>query len=127
MGASYDAPRRSLPVGVAIISILIGLLAVLLLVASLVLFLFGGYLYFHDVAYFGSSLLGAVLLLIFSIVLFVVALGLWNLELWALVLSIVVVGILWVEDVVAGRLISLGGVILVLLLVYLIAVHRHFH
>ena len=126
MGAVGYYPRRERPLGVAILAVLLGLFAVVLLIASLLLFLFGGYLYLHDVAYFGTSLVGAALLLLFAIVLFVVATGLWDLELWALVLSIIVVGILWLGDIVAGRILTLGSLILVLILIYLVAVHREF-
>lgn len=123
--AAYPPPR-TLPLGVAILAILIGLLGVLLLAASILLLIVSGYGYFHDLAFFGVSFLGGLLLLIFGIVLLVVAVGLWRLELWALVLSIIVVLISLLGRLVAGPILSLGTLILVLLLVYLVAVHRHF-
>ena len=120
------APGRHLPIGVAIIAVLMGILGFILLVVGILLLVgfaigtAGGF------AVFGTGLEGVVILIIVSIVVLAVAFGLWNLELWALVLAIIVVGALWVLDVIGGQLISLGSLILLVLLVYLIAVHRNF-
>ena len=119
-------PARTLPLGVGILAVLLGLVGVLLLVASLLLFALSGLAFFHPFAFFGVTLLGAILLLIFGIVLLVVAVGLWRLEMWALVLALVVLLILLVERLVAGPILSFGTVVLALLLVYLVAVRRHF-
>ena len=123
---SYSSSPNNLPLGVAIIAVLIGLFGVFLLVISVLLFLFTG-LIPHSTAYFGVSLIGELLLFIFGVVLLVVATGLWDQELWALVLSIIVIGFLFVGDLLNGTLLTLGGLVTLLLLIYLIAVHRHFH
>jgi hypothetical protein len=118
--------RRTLPLGVAIISVLIGLLGIFLLVVGVILLVYGAAGALEGLAYFGASAFGGILLLVLAIILVAVATGLWNLELWALVLSIIVVGGLWILEIVSGHLISIGSLILFLLLVYLVAVHRNF-
>jgi hypothetical protein len=123
---NYVEPARTLPLGVAILAVLIGIVGALFLIASILLLLFSGVVYFHAAALFGYSLLGAILLLIVGIILLVVASGLWHLELWALVLSIIVLLVLLANNVVQGAIISLSTLVLALLLVYLVAVHRHF-
>ncbi len=127
--ATYVPNARTLPLGVAILAILIGIFGAILLVASVLLFLllaahigFGA----TPFAYFGVSLLAAVLLLIFAVLLLVVASGLWHLEMWALVLSIIILGILWISDVVSGKLLTVGSLVLLALLVYLVLVRNHF-
>lgn len=116
---------RSLPLGVAILAVLIGLVGLLYLFLGVVV------LFLHLAAsgflpHFGGGVLGALVLLVIGIVLLLVARGLWDLELWALVLCILVLGALWVGDLLEGAWFSLGGLILLVLLVYLVAVHRHF-
>ncbi|HYK92725.1 MAG TPA: hypothetical protein VEY07_01620 [Thermoplasmata archaeon] len=126
--AGYPTPSpRERPLGVAILAILIGILGALFLLASIALFLFGSYVY--GVAGFGLSgnlLIDAVIVLVVAIVLFVVATGLWSLEMWALVLSIIVIGFLWLSNIVTGHLLSFPSLVEVLLLVYLILVRQHF-
>lgn len=125
----YAAPRRTLPLGVAILAILIGILGAILLVGAILVFLVVGLGYsiaVHQVAFFGVSLLAGALLLVFAILLLVVASGLWHLEMWALVLSIVVLVLLWISDVVTGNLLTLGSLVLLGLLVYLVLVRHHF-
>lgn len=125
--AGYPTPSRERPLGVAILAVLIGLFGALFLVGSIALFAFGSYLYgTSGFGLSGNLLLDAVVLLIIAIVLFVVAAGLWSLEMWALVLSIIVIGFLWVSDIVTGRLFTLASLVEVLLLVYLLLVRRHF-
>lgn len=119
--------RRERPLGVAILAVLIGLFGALLLLGSIVLFLVGTPLVgTSGFGLSGSVFIDAVVLLILAILLFVVATGLWDLQMWALVLSIIVVGFLWLSDVVTGHLLSLSSLIEVLLLVYLILVRHHF-
>jgi hypothetical protein len=118
--------RRTLPLGVAVISVLVGILGVFLLIAGLVLLVYGAAGALEGLAFFGGSIVGAVFLLILAVVLLAVATGLWDLELWALVLSIIVVGGLWILEILAGHFVSIGSLVLFVLLVYLVAVHRNF-
>lgn len=120
------SPRRSLPLGVAILSVLIGLVGVVLLLAGILLVIASSYAYFHEVAFFGLGIIGGVLLLVFALVFLVVAVGLWRLEMWALALAVIVMVILLIERLVAGPILSIGTLLLALILVYLIAVRRHF-
>ncbi|HXQ94629.1 MAG TPA: hypothetical protein VN864_05620 [Thermoplasmata archaeon] len=126
MSGPYSS-AGSLPLGVAILAVLIGIFGFLFLVAGILILAVSvvGYT-IPGFAVFGAGLLGGALLTIFAIVLLAVAFGLWNQELWALVLSIIVIGLFLVSDIVQGAFFTLSGIILVLLLVYLIAVHRHF-
>ncbi len=111
----------------AILAVLIGLFATVLLVGSIVLFVFGTHLLgTAGFGFSGSTLIDAVVLVILAIIFYVVAAGLWDRQLWALVLSIIVVGFLWLSDIVTGQLLSLGSLVLVLLLVYFILVRHHF-
>ena len=128
MAASYPpVPHRERPLGVAILAVLIGLFAALLLLASIVLFLFGApFLGAPGVGFGGGAHLTAVVLLLLAIILFVVASGLWDLRLWALVLSIIVVGFLWISDALTGHLFTVTALIELLLLIYLVLVRRHF-
>lgn len=124
----YVAHRRpERPLGVAILAVLIGIFAALLLLASLVLFLFGvPFAGAPGVGFGAGALVAAGVLLLLAILLFVVATGLWDLRLWALVLSIIVIGFLWLSDALSGRLLSLAALVELGLLVYLVLVHRHF-
>lgn len=124
---AYSTSANRLPLGVAIPAVLIGIFAIFLLILAVLLFIFTGYAVPHSAAYFGVSLVGELLLFLFGIVLLVVAAGLWNRELWALVLSIIVLGLLLIGDLINGSLLTLGGVVTLLLIVYLVAVHNHFH
>ena len=115
-----------LPLGVAILAVLIGLFGVFYLLIGVLVVLVvavGSGLIPHLL---GTGLLAGALLIVLGVVLLVVAAGLWHLELWALVLSILVVGALWLSDVVSGSWLSLRAIIALLLLVYLVAVHREF-
>ena len=126
-GQYYAPPSRTLPVGVALLAILIGLIGVLLLfVAVAAIVVFTGLAFFSQFTLFGAGVVAGVLLLIFAIVLLAVAFGLWHLEMWALVLSFIVVLVLLISNVARGDLVSFSSLILVLLLVYLAAVRHHF-
>jgi hypothetical protein len=128
--SGYASPMSSdrLPIGVAILAVLIGIVGLFLvligLFVALAFGLFGGA--FHSAELFGAGLIGGILLLIFGVILLVVASGLWHQELWALVLSLIVIGILIVSAFLSGVIVSLYGIVLVLLFVYLLVVNRHF-
>jgi hypothetical protein len=116
------------PLGVAILAVLIGIFAALTLLDGLFL-LFGvtvgsafGIPGFLGVA--GLLLAGIVLLL--GIVLLAVAYGLWDLRMWALVLAVLVLLIEVGLNALAGAFLSLGFLVSLVLLIYLVAVRRHF-
>jgi hypothetical protein len=118
-----------LPIGVAILAVLIGILGALFLIGAVILFLvlfFASSFSAPALVFFGSTFIGALLLLIFGIVLLVVATGLWDLELWALVLSIIVVGIAFIGELLQGVSQIVEILLLLLLLIYLFAVSSHF-
>jgi hypothetical protein len=115
-----------LPLGVALLAVLIGIVGFIFLVVSVLVLLFVSAGALSGFAIYGVGLIGGLVLLIISLIVLAVAYGLWNQELWALVLSIIVVGFLWLSDVLTGRLLSIGGLVLLVLLIYLVAVHRHF-
>jgi hypothetical protein len=117
----------SRPLGVAILAVLIGLVGVLtLIVAVAALVLFSGLALLTQFSFFGAGVVGGVLLLVFSIVLLVVAVGLWRLEMWALVLSAIVLFLVLVSDALRGNLLSFSTIVVLLLLLYLVLVRRHF-
>jgi hypothetical protein len=125
VGMSYSSGHR-LPLGVAILAVLIGLVGlffavvgvlVLLKVAVDAAFLAGG---------LGAGVVTGVLLLIFGIVLLVIATGLWDLNLFALVVCLILVGVLFLSTLFRGAFLSFWGIVELLLLVYLIAVSREF-
>lgn len=125
-------PRRSLPLGVAVLSVLIGLYAIVLVVLG-ALVLAGvavGVLgqYFGSVTSF-AGLTGAVLggiLLVVGLIILGIAVALWRLRMWALVLAILVLFFEIVVYAIAGQFYTVGFVLSVVILLYLIAVHRHF-
>jgi hypothetical protein len=78
-----------------------------------------------QIASYGAVVAGIIVLVI-GLIILGVALGLWHQRLWALVLAIIVFGGYFVLDTVGGSLFSLGWFISLILVVYLIAVHRHF-
>lgn len=120
----YAPGNASLPLGVAILAILIGIFGAFFLIVGVLFFLAIGLL--GSGLLFGSGVVGAILVLVFGIVLLVVASGLWNQELWALALCLIVLLLLLVGAVLSGTLISLEGLILILLVIYLVAVRHHF-
>jgi hypothetical protein len=117
--------RRSLPLGVAVIAVIIALFGVIYVLFGLLAILLhlalGGF-----VPHFGGGIVADLVIFIVGIVLLVIARGLWETELWALVLCILVVGALWLGDLIEGAWLSLGAIVLFLVLLYLVAVHRHF-
>jgi hypothetical protein len=130
--AYYGPPEPSLPIGVAILAVLIGIVGFFVfIVGLLVVFAVGGAgLLAHSA---GLSYIvgfgGGLVLAIAGLIILGVAVGLWHQRLWALVLAILVVGFLLVEDFLTigvGTFFTIGGIILTILLIYLIAVHRHF-
>lgn len=122
---SYSPRSSALPLGVAILAIVVGLVGFLFVLGALLLLILhagfgvGGGL-------FVGGFIGELLALIFGIVLLVVASGLWHQELWALALTIVVLLLILVGNALDGALVSLGSLIVVVLLIYLLVVRDHF-
>ncbi len=122
-------PRQSLPLGVAILSVLVGIYGFILFVLGLLLF--GSVAvtqsYFHVPSTFGvTGLALAALVTIFGLVILGIGVALWRLRLWALVLGLLF--LLWeiFSYAYAGAYATFGFVFAVIIFVYLIAVHRHF-
>jgi hypothetical protein len=117
-----------LPLGVAILAILIGIFGFVVLLGGILLLLtVAGYSVgaLGASTVFGTSgLVAAIIITIIGLVILSVAVGLWNQELWALVLAILVLLVYGAVDLFAGSWLWL--VIIVLLIVYLVAVSRHF-
>ncbi|HEV2449408.1 MAG TPA: hypothetical protein VGU43_03230 [Thermoplasmata archaeon] len=115
-----------LPLGVAILAVLIGIFGFFIFLGGLLILVFG-------IALAGSSgatvfglggALGGLIVLVIGLVILAVAVGLWNQELWALVLAILVLLFYAAIEYFSGAFFAL--IIVVLLLVYLIAVSSHF-
>jgi hypothetical protein len=131
---AYSVPPRNRPLGVSIIAVLLGLYGLLTFIGGLLVVVLSNYgLVLGGTYLFGlpGTLIGVVLVLV-GLIELGVAVGLWHLRMWALVLAVLVL----LYDV-ASPLFSLlvgrgvgssivGFVIAFLLLVYLIAVRKHF-
>ncbi len=121
--------RPPLPIGVAILSVLIAIAGVLLLLAG-ALFL----LHYYLAAAVPASLLivssidavGAAILVLFGAVLLSVATALWRQESWALWTTVVVVFLALAYLFFTGSITVLFLVFLVLF-IYLLTVRHHFY
>jgi hypothetical protein len=128
------APVSGRPLGVAILAILLGLFGVLTLVGGLLVVVLSNHgLVFGATNLFDVSgtLLGIVLVLL-GLIELGVAVGLWHLRMWALVVAVLVLLVDLFGPVVslalgkAGTASLIGIIIPLILLIYLIAVRRHF-
>ena len=121
-------PRPSRPFGVSILAVIIGIAGVLFIIGG-VLLLALGIAVGLTVPAFGLSLgvtAVGVILLVLGLIILGLALGLWHQRLWALVLAIILFALNFVSDVLAHAYFSVGAILSILLVIYLIAVHRHF-
>jgi hypothetical protein len=131
---AYSAPVPGRPLGVAIIAILLGLFGFFTVIGGLLIIVLQDYgLNLGGQNLYGvTGILLGLLLVVLGIIELAVASGLWGLRMWALVLAVLV---LLFE--VLGPLISIalnktgigaiiGIIIPLLLLIYLVAVRRHF-
>jgi hypothetical protein len=133
-GASISAygTRNRLPVGVAILAILIGLFGLIELIAGLLLALIAAGLALvgssasFGTVFFHSAFLSGILLFLLGIVLLVVARSLWELEMWALALTLLILLVIFALDVISGNVLTLWGVVDGILIVYLLAVSGNF-
>jgi len=117
-----------LPLGVAILAILIGIFGFFVLIGGLLLLLTVAGVSLGALGVtvvFGMTGIGAaIIVLVVGLVILGTAFGLWNQELWALVIAIIVLLFYAVVEFLGSA--WLGLVIVVLLLVYLVAVSSHF-
>ncbi|MCI4323612.1 MAG: hypothetical protein L3K03_06295 [Thermoplasmata archaeon] len=115
-----------LPLGVAILAILIGIFGLFILVVGIVVLLFGiGVGLAGGSTVFGvGGAIGGLIILIVGAVILAVAVGLWDQELWALALAIIVLLFYGVVEFVSASWLAL--LIVVGLLLYLVAVSSHF-
>lgn len=126
---TYPAPP-SRPLGVAILAVLVGIFGVLLIIGGILLLAVGVTVHFLGI---GSGFLGLASVVVGAIVLIVgliilgIALGLWHLRLWALVLALLFTFFELVTLGIAGQFVSFGFIFSLIIFVYLLAVHRHFH
>lgn len=132
---SYGYRQRThageLPIIVGILAILIGLFGIFLAIVGVLVIFAGigalaypGFLAIQGIG--GASVVAGAFTLIFGAILVFVATGLWDLEVWALWLTgIVTAGVIGV--LVWSASFGLALVIAVALLIYLIAVRKHFY
>jgi hypothetical protein len=116
-----------LPLGVALLAVLIGIFGFFVLLAGLLLLIFGTAYVFGvgAVTVFGvGGVVGALIVVLVGVVILVVASGLWDQELWALALAILVLLFYGVVEFLSAS--WLGLLIVVALLIYLVAVSGHF-
>jgi hypothetical protein len=123
---SYPALGR-LPLGVALLALLIGIFGFFVLVAGVLLLVFGTSLVLGpgSLTVFGTggTIAGLVLTLLGAIIL-AVASGLWDQQLWALALAILVLLLYGFVELVAQSWVGL--LVVAALLVYFVAVSNHF-
>jgi hypothetical protein len=115
-----------LPLGVAIISVLVGIFGFIVLIAGLLLLLLGvGLGLASGTSVFGlTGVVAGLFVLIVGAVILAVAFGLWDQELWALVLAIIALLVFGAIEFFSRS--WLGLLVVVVLLVYLVAVSNHF-
>lgn len=124
-------PPKTRPLGVAILAVLIGiygfllfLLGLFVAVGSTIFPYLGAANPFHALGVGG--VLAGVIVLIFGLIILGLAVGLWHLRMWALVLTVLFLIVVVILDALAGAYITLGFILAVILLIYLLAVNRHF-
>ncbi len=124
-------PQRNLPLGVAILSVLIGLLGIFLVVVGVLILVAGTVtslpmgVGFGTPFHLGAMVIGAIVL-IAGLIVIGIAVALWRLRLWALVLGLIVLFFVMVSYGVAHNFLSIGFLLALVLFIYLLAVNRHF-
>jgi hypothetical protein len=117
------------PLGVAILAFLVGLFGILIILGGLLIVTAATVPAFLGVPSHLAGASGAVwglVVLIIGLIILGLALGLWHLRMWALVLSLIFVFIELVSFGIVGAWVSLGFILSLIILVYLLAVSRHF-
>jgi hypothetical protein len=121
-------PERKLPLGVAVLSILVGLYGFFVFVIGILLFAkiaVNSYLGAPETFGLGGYELAALVTII-GLILLGIGVALWRLRLWALVLALLFLLYELVTYAYAGHYESLGFVLALVIFLYLIAVNRHF-
>lgn len=116
-----------LPLGAAVLAILIGIVGIVVLLGGVLLLLFGTSVAFGNggVTILGSNAaISGLVLFVVGLLTVAVAGGLWNQELWALALAVIVLAFYALVEIAAQA--WLGFLVVALLLVYLVAVSGHF-
>ncbi|MCI4334630.1 MAG: hypothetical protein L3K04_03255 [Thermoplasmata archaeon] len=122
--------RPSLPIGVAILSFLLGVAGLVLLLTGAIAFLhqYAGTTAFPDSLLISSSVdvYGAAILLVLGAAIIALARALWDQELWALYLMVTLLfaGLAY-EFFTAS--ITVLFLVLIVLFIYLLAVRHHFY
>lgn len=127
-GYPQTPPEPSRPIGVSILAVLIGLVGIVFILAGVLLAVLGIAIGVH-VPGFGIPLgltVAGIVILVIGLIILGLALGLWHQRLWALVLSIIIFALNFISDALTGNYFSLGAIVSLILVIYLIAVHRHF-
>jgi hypothetical protein len=115
-----------LPLGVAILAVLIGIFGFFVFALGLIVIFAGvGVGLAGGPAVFGvTGLIAGLIILLIGAIILAVAFGLWDQELWALVLAIITLLFLGAVEFFTGSWIAF--LVVVVLLVYLAAVSSHF-
>jgi hypothetical protein len=122
-------PDESLPIGVAILSVLVGIYGFIVFVFGLLLF---GTIAVHNPYLKPPTTLGltgyelAAFVSIVGLVILGIGVALWRLRLWALVLAILFLLYEMVAYAYVGAYETLGFILALVIFVYLLAVARHF-
>jgi hypothetical protein len=129
--SNYQPATSTLPLGVAILAILIGIYGFLVFVLGLLVAVassYAGSLGAANPAHaLGvTGLVAGIIILIIGLIILGTAVGLWDLRMWALVLAILVLIVIVGLDALAGAFVSFGFIVGVILIIYLAAVSRHF-
>ncbi len=121
-------PKRSLPLGVAILSVLVGLYGFLLFVVGLLLaahVAVNQYLGLPSTYGLTGYELAAVVAIV-GLIILGIGVALWRLRLWALVLGLLFLIYELVSYAYAHHYESVGFILALVIFLYLIAVNRHF-
>jgi hypothetical protein len=121
-------PKRSLPLGVAVLSVLVGLYGFVIFLVGILLFVhFGVSSYLGLPSTFGLAgyELAAVVTIV-GLIILGIATALWRLRLWALVLALLFLIFELVSYAYADHYASVGFILALVIFLYLIAVNRHF-
>lgn len=116
-----------LPLGVAVLAILIGIFGFFVFLTGLLLILFGTGFAFGggSVTIFGTGgTIAGLIILVLGALILLVSSGLWDQELWALALAVIVLLFYGFVTFVSGA--WLAFLVVGALVVYLIAVSGHF-
>lgn len=135
MAQSSPPATSTRPLGVAILAILLGIYGFISFLGGLLIAVLSSYVItLGGTQAFGfTGVVAGLIIAILGLIVLGVAVGLWHLRLWALALAVIVLLVYILEPLInlarnvtsAGNAI-LGIVIPVLLLIYLLAVRRHF-